>query len=66
MTEVKNFEKYLKQYNEINKKLEDDDLILDEKIKLYEESTDLYIKLNKIIDEATLKVEGINKRYEDL
>lgn len=65
MSDIKNLEIYLEEYEKINKELENDDLILDEKIKLYERSSELYHKLTKIIEEAELKVEGINKKYEE-
>ena len=65
MSDIKNLEIYLEEYEKINKELENDDLILDEKIKLYERSSELSHKLTKIIEEAELKVEGINKKYEE-
>ena len=59
------FEEKLKRLNEIVSLIENEDLPLDESIKLYEEGTELIALLNKELVKAEEKIEkvvDINKK----
>ena len=59
------FEEKLKRLNEIVSLIENEDLPLDESIKLYEEGTELIALLNKVLVKAEEKIEkvvDINKK----
>lgn len=53
------FEKDLNKLNEIVSSLEDDDLSLDESLKLYEEGKALISKLEKVLNTAEEKIEKV-------
>lgn len=54
-----NFEKELKRLNEIVSKIQDNELPLDESVKLYEEGNSIIKKLEKALKDAEEKVEKI-------
>ena len=59
------FEEKLKRLNEIVSLIENEDLPLDESIKLYEEGTELISLLSKELEKAEAKIEkvvDINKK----
>ncbi len=53
------FEKDLNKLNEIVSSLEDDNLSLDESLKLYEEGKALISKLEKVLNSAEEKIEKV-------
>lgn len=56
------FEELIKKYQEIADKLESEDLSLNESIDLYKESDQIYNKLNKILEDASLEIENIREK----
>lgn len=53
---MQSYEELLNEYNEIANKLEDENIKLQDAIKLYEKSNHIYIKLNKYLDESKQKI----------
>lgn len=65
MKETKNFENALKKLEAITKKLESDDVSLDESLQLFEEGIKLVKFLQLKLSEAERKVEILVKDTED-
>ena len=61
----KNFEVSLKRLQEISELLENDDLSLEDSIKLYEEGIKLSKECFNSLEKAELKVEELNSELED-
>lgn len=53
------FEDLFERYREISDILEQENLELDKALKLYDESNEIYNKLNKYIEDAKIKVNTI-------
>lgn len=61
----KNFEDSLKRLQEISELLENDDVSLEDSIKLYEEGIKLSKECFNSLEKAELKVEELNSELED-
>lgn len=61
----KNFEVSLKRLQEISELLENDDVSLEDSIKLYEEGIKLSKECFNSLEKAELKVEELNSELED-
>ena len=61
----KNFEDSLKRLQEISELLENDDVSLEDSIKLYEEGIKLSKECFNSLEKAELKVEDLNSELED-
>lgn len=56
------FETALNELNDIVKKMEDEDISLDEALKLFGKGVDLTEKCNKILDDAKQKITIVENR----
>lgn len=56
------FETALNELNDIVKKMEDEDISLDEALKLFGKGVDLTEKCNKILDDAKQKITILENR----
>ena len=59
MSQTKTFEKNLEQLTTVIEKMEQQDVGLEESLKLYEQGIQLTRKCQKIIDEAEQKIEQL-------
>ncbi|WP_223787482.1 exodeoxyribonuclease VII small subunit [Marinicella meishanensis] len=59
MSQTQTFEKNLEQLSTIIEKMEQDDVGLEESLKLYEQGIQLTRKCQKIIDEAEQKIQQL-------
>lgn len=61
MSEKANFEEKYKLYIDISEKLKNPEISLEESVKLYSESKEIYKILKEILDKSKLEIES----YED-
>lgn len=61
MADKKYYEDYLAQYKAISDSLKNDDLTLDESIKKYKKSKEIYAKLKEILDQSKLEIEEVKE-----
>ncbi|MFM1576635.1 exodeoxyribonuclease VII small subunit, partial [Helcococcus ovis] len=59
-----NYEDLFKRYDEISLLLDNKEISLEESIKLYEESTEIFTKLEKMLSESKQKI--INRREKNV
>ncbi len=59
MSQTQTFEKNLEQLSAVIKKMEQQDVGLEESLKLYEQGIKLTRQCQKIIDDAELKIEKL-------
>ncbi|MFM1534484.1 exodeoxyribonuclease VII small subunit, partial [Helcococcus ovis] len=57
-----NYEDLFKRYDEISLLLDNKEISLDESIKLYEESTEIFTKLEKMLSESKQKIINIREK----
>lgn len=62
MSQTQTFEKNLEQLTEVIQKMEQQDVGLEESLKLYEQGVQLTRKCQKIIDEAEKKIEQLMEK----
>lgn len=55
------FEEALKELESIVKKLENDEITLEDSVKLYEKGLELSKFCSKILDQAELRIEQVNE-----
>lgn len=57
-----NYEDLFKRYDEISLLLDNKEISLEESIKLYEESTEIFTKLEKMLSESKQKIINIREK----
>jgi exodeoxyribonuclease VII small subunit len=62
---TKNFEESLNRLKEISELLENDEVSLEESIKLYEEGIKLTKYCNELLENAELKVQELNNEFKN-
>lgn len=62
MSQTQTFEKNLEQLTDVIQKMEQQDVGLEESLKLYEQGVQLTRKCQKIIDEAEKKIEQLMEK----
>jgi exodeoxyribonuclease VII small subunit len=62
MSQTQTFEKNLEQLTDIIQKMEQQDVGLEESLKLYEQGVQLTRKCQKIIDDAEKKIEQLMEK----
>ena len=65
MSQTKTFENNLEQLTEVIQKMEQQDVGLEESLKLYEQGIQLTRKCQKIIDDAEQKIEQLMEKSSD-
>ncbi len=65
MSQTKTFEKNLEQLTDVIQKMEQQDVGLEESLKLYEQGIQLTRKCQKIIDDAEKKIEQLMEKSSD-
>ncbi len=65
MSQTKTFEKNLEQLTDVIQKMEQQDVGLEESLKLYEQGIQLTRKCQKIIDDAEQKIEQLMEKSSD-
>ena len=62
MSQTQSFEKNLEQLTDVIQKMEQQDIGLEESLKLYEQGVQLTRKCQKIIDDAEKKIEQLMEK----
>ncbi|TVT29489.1 exodeoxyribonuclease VII small subunit [Salinicoccus cyprini] len=64
-TENETFEEKMKQLEQIVKQLDEDEVSLEASLKLYQKGVELTAECEKILKDAELKVETLNRKGVD-